>query len=120
MGVLAILGNLSLSAADLAALPADQQALHRAQPAWSVVCSVIAVVTGTLGCVALFFRKQWATWLFVVSLMGIALQDAGLVVAAGSLQALGSVVLVTQGLVLVVGVLLWWLSRRAVARAWIG
>jgi hypothetical protein len=120
MGLLAIVANLNLSAADLAALPAEQQALHRAQPAWSVVGSVIAVVAGTLGCVALVLRKRWALWLFVASLVGIAMQDAGLFIAAGSLQALGPFVVVMQGLVLGVGVLLLLLSRRALTRAWIG
>jgi|JI8StandDraft_2_1071088.scaffolds.fasta_scaffold06266_7 hypothetical protein len=120
MGLLAIVANLNLSAADLAALPAEQQALHRAQPGWSVVGSVIAVVAGTLGCVALVLRKRWALWLFVASLVGIAMQDAGLFIAAGSLQALGPFVVVMQGLVLGVGVLLLLLSRRAMARAWIG
>ena len=120
MGLLAIVANLNLSAADLAALPAEQQALHRAQPGWSVVGSVIAVVAGTLGCVALVLRKRWALWLFVASLVGIAMQDVGLFIAAGSLQALGPFVVVMQGLVLGVGVLLLLLSRRAMARAWIG
>ena len=120
MGLLAIVANLNLSAADLAALPAEQQALHRAQPGGSVVGSVIAVVAGTLGCVALVLRKRWALWLFVASLVGIAMQDVGLFIAAGSLQALGPFVVVMQGLVLGVGVLLLLLSRRAMARAWIG
>lgn len=118
-GLFAILADLSLSTADIAALPKEQQAMYAARPAWSVMGSVVAVGAGTLGCIGLLVRRRWALWLFYGSLIGIVLQDVGLLVAAGSVQSLGTVPLVLQSIVLAIGIGLLVLTRKAIARAWL-
>ncbi|MCZ8011307.1 MAG: S41 family peptidase [Gemmatimonas sp.] len=50
LGPLGILADLRLSAADIAALSAQQRALYNARPLWSVGASIVAVLGGTLGC----------------------------------------------------------------------
>ena len=117
MGLLAVLADLRLSAADIAALPAEQQALYAARPLWSVVASVVAVVGGTLGCIGLLFRQRWALLLFWLSLAGVVIQDLGLFVVAGAAKSGNSVAFVLQGLVLLIAIALIALARRANASA---
>lgn len=59
-GLMAVVADLRLSAADIAALSPDQQAMYAARPGWSVVGSVLAVGAGTLGCLLLLLRKRQA------------------------------------------------------------
>jgi hypothetical protein len=117
-GLLAIVADLRLSAADIAALPAEQQAIYAARPLWSVVASVVAVVGGTLGCIALLLRKRWSLALFYVSLIGILIQDIGIFLVAGGATSGNPVPLVLQGLVLVIAIGLISLARYAAARSW--
>lgn len=119
IGLVAVLGDLSLSAEQLAALPQDQQALHAARPLWSVAGSVLAVAAGTLGCVFLLLRKRWAVAAFVASLVGIVLQDAGLFIVAAAVQSPGTVAAVMQGVVLLIALGLLLLSRKAAAQSWL-
>jgi hypothetical protein len=118
-GLMAVVADLRLSASDIAALPADQQALYAARPGWSVGGSVVAVVAGTLGCLLLLLRKRLAILVFAVSLAGILVQDLGIFVVAGAGKAGNPVPFVLQGLVLVIAVGLLLLARRAQSKAWL-
>lgn len=118
-GLMAVIGDLRLSASDIAALPADQQALRAAVPGWSLAGSLLAVLGGTLGCLLLLLRKRWALLAFLVSLAGVVLQDLGIFVVAGAGQSANPAIIVLQGLVALVAVGLILLARRAQGRAWI-
>lgn len=118
-GLMAIAGDLSLSPADIAKLTPEQQALYAARPGWSVIGSVLAVGAGTLGCVLLLLRRRWATIVFALSLVGIVLQDIGIFGIAGAGRNGDMVPVVLQGLVLVIGIALWLLARRAERNAWL-
>jgi hypothetical protein len=118
-GFFAVVADLRLSAAEIAALPQQQQALYAARPVWSIVASVVAVAGGTLGCLGLLVRKRWAHWVLFSSLFGVVVQDIGIFVVAGAASVSGIVPFVLQGVVFVVAVALVMLARRAVARAWL-
>jgi len=118
-GVLGVAADMRLSAADIAALPANQQALYAARPFWSVVASVVAVGGGTLGCLGLLMRRRWALVLLYLSLVGIVVQDIGIFLVAGRAGSPGLVAAILQGLVLVIGMALVALARRANGRSWL-
>ncbi len=118
-GLLAVVADLRLSAADIAALPADQQALYAARPAWSVLGSVLAVVGGTLGCLLLLLRKRLASLVLVLSLAGVLVQDLGLFGVAGAAKGGNPVPIVLQGLVLLIAAGLLFLARRAEGKGWL-
>lgn len=113
-----LLGVAAIVADILGAMAAGKEAAASARPLWSVVASLVAVVGGTLGCLALLLRRRFATWLLVASLAGVILQDAGLVIAARG--AANPAAIVLQGLVFAVAVALVWLVRRAVRAGWLG
>lgn len=118
-GLFAVLADLTLSAADIAALPLAEQALHKARPIWSAAASVIAVIGGTLGCVGLLLRKRFAVVALYISLTALAIQDIGLFVFASAVAALGIWPLVFQSVVFLIALALLLLGRRALARAWL-
>lgn len=118
-GVLAIASDLSLTAADIAALSLEQQAIYAARPSWSIVGSVVAVTTGTWGCVLLLLKRRSALWVFTVSLGGLIVQDIGLFVVVGAVQRPDDAVMVMQALVAIVAVALLLLTRKAIASSWI-
>lgn len=118
-GLMAVIADLRLSASDLAALPPDQQALYAARPGWSVVGSILAVAGGTLGCLLLLLRKRLASLVFVLSLVGVVVQDFGIFVVAGAAKGGNLVAIVLQGIVLLVAVGLLFLAQTAQKRAWL-
>ena len=119
VGLLAVISDLRLSAADIAALPPAQQALYAARPLWSVIASVVAVGGGSAGCAALLLGSRWAVPLLWASLAGVVLQDIGLFAVAGAGRAPGVVPLVLQGLVLLIAVALVAYARRARQQGWL-
>lgn len=118
-GLFAVVADLRLSAADIAALPPPQQALYAARPVWSIVASVIAVVAGSLGCLGLLVRKRWAPWALYASLIGVVVQDIGLFAVAGAGSAAGPVPMVLQSVVALIALALIAVGRLATARAWL-
>lgn len=119
LGLLAVLADLRLSAADIAALPAQQQALYNARPLWSVGASIVAVVGGTLGCLALLLRRRASLVLLYASLIGIVFQDIGIFIIAGAGKVANPVPFILQGLVLAISVGLIFLARHAASRTWL-
>lgn len=119
VGLMAVVADLRLSAADLAALPAAKQAMYAARPAWSVAGSLLAVVGGALGCALLLWRHRFAVAVLALSIAGIVVQDIGIFLLASAASGDDPAPLVLQGLVLVIGAGLLLLARRAQARAWL-
>lgn len=119
LGCMAYLSDVMMKPEDIAKLPAAQQALYAARPAWSVAATAFAVWGGALGCLGLIMRKRWATPVLIVSLLGVIGQDLSLFVMSGAIAQAGAVALVLQGLVLVVSIALVMLARKAAARGWI-
>jgi hypothetical protein len=119
LGCMAVMSDLRLSPADVAALPAAQQELYAARPGWAVAATALAVLGGVLGCVGLLLRRKWALPVLGLSLVGILVQDYGLFVLVDGAHLAGSGAVVTQGLVLAIGIGLVWLSGKARARGWL-
>lgn len=118
-GLAAVLADVSLSPADIAALPEAQQALYAARPAWSVWASVIAVVGGSLGCVGLLMRRRWSIAMLAVSLAAVVAQDISLFLIAGKAIPIGTTPVVLQGLVFLIAVGLVLLARKANTLRWL-
>lgn len=118
MGCAAYLSDVMLTAEDIAAMDATQQALYNSRPSWAVAATAVAVWGGAAGCVGLILRKRWSAVLLELSLAGVIVQDIGLFILSGVNP--GSFVLAMQGLVLLIAIGLVVLSRRAISRGWFG
>lgn len=119
LGCIAFASDLRLTPDDVAKLPDAQQALYAARTPWAVASTGIAVIGGALGCFGLLLGKRWAFVLFALSLIGILIQDYGLFVVVDGATLAGRVAVAIQTFVLLVGVGLALLSRRAIARGWL-
>jgi hypothetical protein len=119
LGCAAYLADVTISPERLSRMTAAQQALYAARPAWAVAATATAVWFGAAGSLGLILRKPWAMWLLILSLLGIVVQDLWLFVLSGAASQGGAVAFVLQGLVLVVGVGLVALARKATAQGWL-
>lgn len=120
LGCVAFFADLKLSPADVAQLPEAQQVLYAARPAWSVAATGLAVFGGVLGCLGLLLRRKWAVAVLALSLLGIVMQDIALFLLVDGARLAGPVAVVMQTVVLVVGLALLLLARKASARGWLG
>ena len=73
-GILACYSQLSMTAAQMADLPAAQRDAFTAMPAWVRSDYMMAVVAGLVGAVMLLLRRRLARAAFIVSLIGVFLQ----------------------------------------------
>ena len=119
LGCFAFFSDLRLSPEDLAKMPEAQQALYAARDGWAVAATAVALFGGALGSIGLLLRKKWAFPVFVLSLLGILVQDFGLFVLADGASLGGPGVVVMQAVVLAVGIGLVLLSRKGIARGWL-
>ncbi|MDQ8153392.1 MAG: hypothetical protein P3B98_01915 [Gemmatimonadota bacterium] len=118
IGCAAYLSDVMLTPEDIAKLGAAEQAMYAARPAWSVAATAIAVWGGAAGCVGLLMRRRWATPVLMASLAGLVVQDISLMMVSAS-TAMDPTALVLQSVVLLIGVGLVALARKAVAQGWI-
>ena len=128
VAVLALLWNLlgcfmiwmdaTLTPDAVAALPADQQAIHAARETWMVIGSIVAVAAGALGSLGLVLKRRWATPLLVLSVLGLIVQDLGFVMIARTLP-IPTAGWIMQGLVLVIAILLLVMARKAARGGWL-
>lgn len=117
MGCAAYLSDVMLTAEDIAAMDATQQALYNSRPAWAVAATAVAVWGGAVGSLGLILRKRWSALVLELSLAGVIVQDIGLFILSGVNP--GTFVMVMQGVVLLIAIGLVVLSRRAAAGGWI-
>ena len=118
MGGVAVGVDLMLTAEDVLKMPAEQQALYDARPGWTVAGSLLAVIAGAIGSLGLVLRRRWASMMLGVSLVGVLIQDVGLV-AVSQVVALPAAVLVLQAFVLAIAIVLVLLAFKAAANGWL-
>ena len=119
LGCVAYLSDVMLTPEDIARLSADEQAAYAARATWAVAATAIAVWGGAAGCIGLILRKRWATPLLMASLAGLIVQDVGLFVLTDAGSLAGPVASVLQGVVLLIGIGLVILARKASAQRWL-
>jgi hypothetical protein len=88
-------------------------------PSWATAANAIAVLAGALGCVFLLMRKIWAVPMFIISLLGIVVQDIHAFAIADGIAVWGPGAAVLPLVVLVIGVGLILYSRVAREKHWI-
>jgi len=119
LGCIAFVSDMLLKPEDIAKLSEQQQALYAARPAWSVAATGVAVFGGALGCIGLIMRRKWSFAMLALSLLGIIAQDISMFLVSNAAAVAGSVAVVLQSIVLLVGIWLVLLSRNAVSKNWL-
>ena len=119
LGCYSYLRDVSMTAADMAALPEGQRRLYEAMPGWQAAVYAVAVWVGLSGAVMLLMRRAWARPFFIVSLVACLIQFgySFLVLKAGEL--LGSAAYPLPATIILVAIFLVWFSTMALKRGWL-
>ncbi|MCK8520241.1 hypothetical protein M0D21_01610 [Aquimarina sp. D1M17] len=118
MGVMAYLGQAYMPAEALAVLPQNEQDFYNNMPAWVTAAFAIAVFSGTLGCIALIFRKKWAYSLFIISIIGVIGQTTYNLFIQDYVE-LSGVRIIMPIMIIVIGIFLIWFSNYSQKKGWI-
>jgi hypothetical protein len=119
LGVAAFVMHSTVTQDALMKLPDAQRMFYENMPAWADGAFAVAVFGGVLGSVLLLLRKSWAVPVFVVSLVGILVQQYQAFIMAGGTEIFEPSELILPAMTLIIGVLLVWYSRGASAKGWI-
>lgn len=101
----------------IAAQPPEMQPYFENVPAWATAGFAIAVFGGLLGSVLLLLRRGPVQLLFIVSLLGVFLQNTYWMFLSGIPKTAG--LLALPIIVIIVGILLILFSKRAKSAGWI-
>ncbi len=112
LGVVAYLMQAYMTQEDLLALPLEEQALYLDIPAWVTAAFALAVFGGLLGCLLLLLRKKLATFVFIISLIGIIVQMIYNVFMSKAAEVFGPGNMIMPLMVIVIGTFLIWYSKR--------
>lgn len=119
-GCFAYVAQAGMSDADMARLPAAQQEIWRAMPAWAMSAYAVAVWVGLLGAIALLLRKAWARPLFLVSLLGALAQFGWTFLGSPILRTIGLADAITfPAVIILIAVFLVWFAGHARRRHWL-
>jgi len=119
IGCAACYMQLGISEADLAKVPAAQQAIWRMMPLWAAIAYAVAVGFGLAGSLSLLVRKAWAQSLFVVSLIAVVLQFGWTFLATPILTTVGLSSIPFPAFIIIVAALLVWFSGLAAKKGWL-
>ena len=119
IGISAYVQQATLSPEALAQMPELQRTFFETRPAWATSAFAIAVNGGALGCVLLLMRKYLAYYLFVISLVGVALQSLHSWFLSNGIEAFGTAGVILALPVWVVGIYLIWYAKDAQKKGWI-
>ena len=98
--------------------PAQQEFLQN-MPVWATSAYAIAVTAGVIASALLFARRALALPVFVISLVGVLVQDLNSFVLSDGLSVWGTSALYLPTLVLLICIIEIWYSQSAKAKGWL-
>lgn len=119
MGCYAYVGQVGMSAGDLAELPAAQRDIWLAMPGWATGAYAIAVWVGLAGAVGLLMRGRWARLAFIVSLVAVMVQFGWTFLATDIMTTVGSSAIWFPLFIVVAAGVLVWFSDFAIRKGWL-
>ncbi len=119
MGVLAFVGQVTMSAEILAELPQAEQELYANIPLWVTIAFACAVFGGTIGSIALLLKKSMAILFFTISLLGIGIQMFHSFFISNSFAVFGPGGLIMPIIVIIWAVALLLIAKKAQSQQWL-
>ena len=108
--------TLTREVMEVAGMTAQQIAHIMDTPAWGHSGYAIAVNAGVLGAIFLLLRKTWAVPMFVLSLVGVLVQDLDAIVLRDAIDAWGTSALYLPIIVILICAAEIWYARNAKAK----
>lgn len=119
MGLVAFFMQINMSEATLAAMPAAERALYESTPIWATAGFAVAVIAGTLGSIGLLLRKKWAHPVFLLSLIGVIVQQTYIFFISGMMENAAVGAMVMPVMILLIAILLLFYSKRMIKQGWL-
>ena len=101
------------------AMPENQQHLFQNIPLWVNIVFACEVFGGTLGCIALLLRKNWALPLFVISILGVLAQTSNIWFLTDAISAMGAPAIVMPLVAIIIGAAMIVLAKSAIPKGWL-
>ena len=128
IGVFALLWNVGgainyLMQANLefvSTLPETHRAIIESRPIWATGGFALGVFGGAIGCLLLLFRKSFAFYIFIISLLGIVITMIHTInVATSKISfSIGEIVVMIL-LPIFVAALLIWYTKQVIRKNWV-
>ena len=119
-GLMFYYGQVTMTPEMLAAtFSAVEQEFMVQTPVWATAAYATAVTAGVIGAVLLLLRKAWALPVFVLSFVGVLIQDFDAFVLSDAIGVWGSSALALPVIVIVICIFEIWYTRSAKAKAWL-
>ncbi|MDO6428284.1 hypothetical protein Q4489_14785 [Thalassotalea sp. 1_MG-2023] len=119
LGLMAFISHVMMTPEMISELPSAEQALYQNMPMWATIAFATAVIAGSLGSALLLLKKSIAKPVFIVSLIGVLVQNYHSFFVIDSMAVYGSASIIMPLLVIVIGILLIALSNHAIAKGWL-
>jgi hypothetical protein len=119
MGCVAYLSQVTMTEADLAALPAAQRDIWAATPAWVIGAYAVAVWSSLAASVGLLLRRRWAQPLFGLSLAAVIVQFGWTFLATDIVRTVGPGAAAFPAFIIVAAAAMLWLASYAARRRWL-
>jgi len=101
-------------------LPETHRAIIEGRPIWATGGFAIGVFGGAIGCLLLLFRKSFAFYIFIISLLGIVITMIHTISVATSKISfsIGEIVVMIL-LPLIVAALTIWYTKQVIRKNWV-
>jgi len=119
VGVMAYVGQVTLTPEQLAAMTAEQRALYENVPIWATAAYAIAVNAGALGCLLLILRKALAVPVLIASLAGVIVQFFHAYFMTSMPDTMAGTPVVISVTVIFIGVYLVWFAKDSMSKGWL-
>lgn len=119
MGVMAFVGQMTMTPEMMAELPPAEQKLYTSIPLWATIAFACAVFGGALGSLALLMKKSVAQPLLILSLAGVAIQMFHAYVISNSFEVLGPSGAIMPAMIVIIAIVLVSLAGKAKTNHWI-
>ena len=119
IGAASYVADAFMSVDQLNQFTQEQRLLYESRPIWVTAAYAFAVWAGTLGCIALLFRKKWARTAFLVSLIGVLVQNIYQFFLSDTLQVMGEGALILALMVIIISIALLFFAKFSSSKAWI-
>ena len=119
IGVFQFIAHLSISDEQLLEMPLERALLISQMPVWVNIAFAVAVTFSLLGNIALIMKKALSLYLFIVSMLGILIQNYYTFFLSDSVAVMGPAAIAISAVVFSIGLLLIWLSLKGKNNSWL-
>jgi len=119
MGVMAFISQMMMTAEMIAELPQTEQEFYTSVPLWATIAFACAVFGGAFGSLAILMKKTLAEPLFILSLIGVAIQMFNSFVISNSFEVFGPGGAIMPAMVVIISIALVRLASRARINGWL-